>query len=118
MTGKSILKGTVRSVGEEQSASKFTMGDLKKLIADSIAEALPKATEPVVAKPTGEASTKSVGIAEAVKAEIDKLKAKETEESEKQTIQQKLQELSEKTAEKEPVERRRVHKLMGWGENG
>jgi putative protein kinase ArgK-like GTPase of G3E family len=100
----------------DENAAKLTMGDLKKLIAEMIPTAPAVTSE--TPKVVGETPVRSVGIAETVKAEIEKLKVKEAEESEKQTIQEKLQELSERTTEKQPIERRRVHKLMGWGENG
>lgn len=106
----------------------LTMGDLKKLITDTVTQVVGANTTQKEEKKDGgteasgvaqktEGPTASVGVAAMVKAEIDKLKARETEDAEKQTIQMKLTELSEKTAEKEPVERRRVHKFMGWGEN-
>lgn len=96
--------------------SRVTMGDIKEMVKTTIAEMMPKADE---AKPavTGEEKSSATGIGALVQAEIDKIKAKETEDNDKLTIQQKLQELSDKTQEKQPVERRRVHKFMGWGEN-
>lgn len=107
-------------------ANKVTMGDLRTIIKDMVTEVVGtgkkettdgvSGTAPKQAPETTE--NRSVGVAAMVKAEIDKLKAQEQEESEKATIQDKLKELSDKTAEKQPIERRRVHKMMGWGENG
>lgn len=96
--------------------SRVTMGDIKELVKSTIAEMMPKeeVKTPVAG---GEEKAPATGIAAMVQAEIEKIKAKETEDTEKATIQEKLQELSEKTQEKQPVERRRVHKFMGWGEN-
>lgn len=101
---------------DKKVGNSFSMGDLKKLIAEVVSTAIPKSEAPVVEKPA-EGEGKSVGIAAVVKAEIDKIKADEKEENDKKTIQEKLAELSEKTQEKQPIERRRVHKMMGWGEN-
>ena len=99
------------------TASRVTMGDIKELVKSTIAEMMPKDEGKTSSVATGDDKTPSVGIAAMVQAEIDKIKAKETEDAEKATIQEKLNELSEKTQEKQPVERRRVHKFMGWGEN-
>jgi hypothetical protein len=95
------------------------MGDLRKMVTDLVSEAVkgitPTApiTPPVTTPGTPAAGG---GIQELVQAQIDKIKAADQEKADKQSIQDKLNELSEKTKEKPPVERRRVHKLMGWGE--
>lgn len=102
--------------------SKISLGDIRKMVTDTIAEAMKgvnktedtahdKAQDHTLSK-----LDRSSTIQAAVQAEIDKIKARETEEAEKKTLQDKLAELSEKTKEKPPVERSRTHKFMGWGE--
>lgn len=93
------------------------LGDLKKLIQDTIAEVLPKADEKKPEDKPDEKVESSGSIADKVRAEIEKLRAKEKEDEEKSTLTKTVAELAEKTREKVPVERRRVHRLMGWGEN-
>lgn len=57
-------------------------------------------------------------LAAQVQAELDKIHAGEQEKAEKTALQTRIDalEAAAKLAEKPPVERRRVHKIMGWGE--
>jgi hypothetical protein len=55
-------------------------------------------------------------VAALVQAEIEKIKAKETQDKRDQTIDEQLKTLTEKTTEKAPVERGKLHRFMGWGE--
>jgi len=104
-----------------QGDTALKIGDIRKLVTDTITEALKGVTttkegegEPAsTPMPRGDRTT---SIQATVQAELDKIKAKETADKEKADIQTQLTKLSEATAEKAPIERRRVHKLMGWGE--
>ena len=100
----------------------ITIGTLKSLIQEVVGSS--KSTEEDAHRAaehhTASRLDRSSSVAAAVQAELAKLQAKDKEDKEVQERQQqldnKLAELSEKTKEKPPVERRRVHKLMGWGE--
>lgn len=110
---------TPETKGDE---GKITLGDIRKLVTDTIAEAM-KGVSTTEGDAQGKAQEhtlsrmdRSSTIQAAVQAEIDKIKAKETEEAEKKTVQDQLAKLAEVTAEKPPVERSRTHRFMGWGE--
>jgi hypothetical protein len=109
--------------GEGAPAGGIKMGDLRKMIQDTVTDVMKGVTVPTKGEDTdtpkggGTQADRATSIASAVQAEIEKIRAKEKEDDDKKTIQDKLNELSAATAEKPPVERSRVHKFMGWGEN-
>jgi hypothetical protein len=93
------------------------IGDLKKLIQDTVADVVKGITPDAGGKPDDTpASTDNSSVADKVRAEIEKIRGREAEEKEKETIKTQLAELKSKT-EQAPVERSRLHKFMGWGEN-
>lgn len=100
------------------------VGDIRKMISDMVTEAVKAGTSTEgkahegAQQHTETRLDRSSSIQAAVQAEIDKIKGKEAAEQKDADLQKTLTELQEKTKEKAPVERRRVHKLMGWGENG
>lgn len=100
------------------------VGDIRKMIGDMVAEAVKAGTsthddaQKGAQQHTETRLDRSSSVQVAVQAEIDKIRNKEAAEKKDKDLQDKLTELQEKTKEKAPVERRRVHKLMGWGENG
>jgi CHASE3 domain sensor protein len=55
-------------------------------------------------------------IEEQVTRALQKLREKETKDEEQKTLSQQVAELLERTKERPPVERRKVHRFMGWGE--
>jgi hypothetical protein len=101
-----------------QESKSLAMGDLRNLILDTVKDVMkgvtpePKTDEPVSRRE----GTRSTSIQEAVQAEIQKIQQKEAEETRQAKLDEELKHLREATAEKPPVERRRVHKVMGWGE--
>jgi hypothetical protein len=106
--------------------SKTTVGDLRDMIKEIVAETIKGATPdtttgdntPDTDGPKGTETTgeRARGVAALVAAEVKKIQEKDAADARDQTIQEKLDELSKATAEKPPVERRRVHRAMGWGE--
>lgn len=105
---------------EKETPSTLTFGDLKKLITDTV-ESLTKAGKDVTgsAGSTHEPFTKATGgasVDDQVKAALAKLQADKEREDKEKERDTTLAELKTKLDEKAPVERRRVHKLMGWGE--
>jgi hypothetical protein len=55
-------------------------------------------------------------IKEEVQRELEKIHKGQAEKDWREGTEGRLKAVEERTAEKPPVERRRVHKLMGWGE--
>lgn len=105
----------------------FKVGELRTMIGELVAEAVKGVTtggtkddDSTTGRPEGTSGdrARSVGalVAEQVKKIQDAESAKQKQAEKDKTIQDKLDELSKATAEKPPVERRRVHKVMGWGE--
>lgn len=99
------------------TGGKVTVADLRKMVADLVGEAVK------VVKPESDTGSKDTGrqpdsrsVAEQVQAALAGIRDKDEREKRDRTIDQTLAELQERTKEKPPVERRRVHKIMGWGE--
>lgn len=99
----------------------LTVSDLRNMVTELVKDAVGAAKAPEGAPASDKAgtetqATRSTSIASEVQRQVDKIRAKDEREAKDKKIQDALTELSEKTKEKPPVERRRVHKLMGWGE--
>jgi hypothetical protein len=97
----------------------LSLGDLRKLVTDTVADVMKSVTpsgESVTAPKPETRMDRSTTVQAAVQAEIEKIRAKETEAKEKEDLTAKLTALELATKEKAPVERSRVHKIMGWGE--
>jgi len=92
------------------------MADIRKIIGEVVSEALPKNDTPKTDTTKPATTTDSRSVADTVRAEIEKIKAHEKQSERDATIDQRLAELAETIKEKPPVERRRVHRLMGWGD--
>lgn len=94
------------------------MGDLKKLIQDTVMEAVKGVTPSSDDKKTddtpkpGDASS----IANRVRQEIETLRKEEAADTKAATLEKTVADLAA-AKEQAPVERGRLHKLMGWGEN-
>lgn len=91
------------------------MGDLKKLIQDTVMEAVKGVSTPPVDKPDDKVA-ETGSVADKVRAEIEKIRAREKDETERETLKTQVAALAA-AKEQAPVERKRIHKLMGWGEN-
>ena len=101
----------------------ITMGTIRELVADTVKAAVSgltsigsDTTKPDTKNSDSDTKGSGLDIAGQVQRELDKLKAREAQDAREKSIDEKLAELSEKTKEKPPVERRRVHNFMGWGE--
>lgn len=93
------------------------MGDLKKMIQDTVSEVVKGITPDPKTDPVKDSSTGGGGIADKVREEIEKIRGREKEDKEKEDLKTQVAALAEATKESAPVERTRLHKLMGWGEN-
>jgi hypothetical protein len=93
---------------------------IKEVVSDLIGKDKGPDKEPEKAKePEYEAENSKTAretLAAQVRAELEKVRKSDAEESDKLSAAQRLQALEEKLAEKGPIERRRVHKIMGWGD--
>lgn len=108
----------------ENEPEKLTVGGIKKMITDAVAEATKggKTPEDKTLDPvhTMSGANRQASVAAQVQEELRKLHEKEEKEKQQaerdKGIDDQLAALTEKTQEKAPVERGRVHKYMGWGE--
>lgn len=107
---------------KEEAPKPLTMGDLKKLIEDTVGN-LVKTGKDVrddqhekAEDRTERKLDRNSDVAAKVQEELAKIRDKEARDTKERERDETLKSLVEKTAEKAPVERRRVHKLMGWGE--
>lgn len=103
---------------ETKEPTKFSVGDLKKFIDERITEIVKSGSSPRKEEPK-ETETKQDGVAsiqEQVQAALAGIRDKEAREARERSIDEQLASLTEKTKEKPPVEQRRVHKIMGWGD--
>jgi len=95
------------------------MGDLKKMIQDTVTEVVKgiTSTDPPKPDPAKDSSTGGSSVADRVREEIEKIRQREAADKEKEDLKTQVAELAKATQEKAPVERGKLHKLMGWGEN-
>lgn len=96
---------------EEKSTEGLKLGDIRKLI-EEIIDGKKDDT-----KTAGDKPAEDGNISSKVRQAIEDIKAREKDDKEKEDLKTQVAALTEATKEKPPVERRRVHKLMGWGEN-
>lgn len=106
---------------KKDDTGKLTMGDIRKIITDEIGKAV-KTPTPTDDKgkqsdSDDEKDTQPRSIRSAVEREVSRIREADERKKKDEAIDAKLAELSEATKEKPPVERRRVHRFMGWGEN-
>ncbi len=105
----------------ETGTGALTVGELRKFITDTVQSVVgtigktEEKTHEAAQDHTQETLARKGNIASEVQAELEKLRRREERASRDKTIDEKLAAL-EKVTEQHPVERRRVHKLMGWGE--
>lgn len=108
---------------EEGKTTPITMADIRKMVTDTVTE-VTKSLTPAAGKEgeseetarPGTRAERGANVAAQVQAEIDRIKAKEAQEARDKTIDEQLASLTEKTTEKAPVERGKMHRFMGWGE--
>jgi hypothetical protein len=105
----------------------ITMADIRKVILETVADATKGLTgskddtstddsKRDSGNPLGSRTDRATGVQDLVKAEIEKIKAKEAAEARDKTIDEQLAALADKTKEQPPVERSKRHRFMGWGE--
>lgn len=100
----------------------LTLGELGKFITDKVTEAVTavKGVTDSAHEKSGEVVETKLdrksSIAEQVQAELAKLRDQEKKEGESKGLTDRIAALESLTAEKAPVERRRVHRFMGWGD--
>jgi len=92
----------------------FGLDQLKKTITDVVASMF-KDKKPNDDKP---GRPEPEDIAARVRAEVEKMTAQQAEADRNTALDELLQKHKEAKDRKEeqPIERRRVHKIMGWGE--
>jgi hypothetical protein len=99
---------------KEVTEDNFSLSDLKGLIKETVSEVLNE--RGTGAPRPGSRNAKADSIAEEVEAALARVsKAKEEEEAKKKDADWKAS-VEEKLKERPPVQRRKVHGLMGWGE--
>jgi hypothetical protein len=111
-------------MAEDKSSEggKLTAGDLRKMVSELVSEAVKGITTTTdkaheqAEEHTQEKLDRPSSVSAAVQREIARIQAKEKQDERDKTIDEGLAKLSEVTAEKPPIERRRVHKVMGWGD--
>ena len=113
---------------EEKPTTLLKLGDLKNLIGDVVDRAFaareekpdaPTTTPPARRRPTREPERVERSMKDEVDAAVARLEAEKEERAKAAALQKDVEDLKaeKKTREERPpVERRRVHKIMGWGE--
>lgn len=120
---------TEPSKEEEKPTTLLKLGDLKNLIGDVVDRALSSREEKTDPAPTGtpakrrplvrEPEPQQRSMKDEVDAAVARLEAEKEERARQAALQKDIEDLKadKKTRdERPPVERRRVHKIMGWGE--
>jgi hypothetical protein len=111
--------------GEEKSTTTLKFSDLRRLISDTVDSAF-KSREDSQPEPRdpGQPRTRQLrqepkqqrSIDDEVSAALKKIEKDKERERREQQIDTDITDLKEKTKEKPPVERRKIHGRMGWGE--
>jgi len=113
---------------QQPPTTSIKFGDLRRLIGDMVSDVVghtdppPQRQSPPARSGGGNLrdQARGRGVEDEVRTAVDKLekdrKAREEREARDKGYEDKLKELEERTKEKPPVERRRVHRFMGWGE--
>jgi hypothetical protein len=108
------------------SQAPLSLGELRTLIADTVKglvgtgqkaenEAHDKAEDHTERKFERKSDAADSIQGEVAKA-LQEIQTREAKQKEQSTLSQKVEEISKKVLEVQPIERRRIHKFMGWGE--
>lgn len=108
---------------QENPPQTSNMGEIRALVREVFAELAPtlggkKESESEPAKETTSRQT-GKSIQDEVKAELARLREAEERQQSDADLRAQVAELKAKAdtaSERAPVERRRVHKIMGWGD--
>lgn len=107
-----------KKTDDSKTDDKLTAGGLrdmiKEMVTDAVAALTPKKDTDTASSKPSDAPT---DVAGQVQAELARLKRREERDARDKKIDDQLAELQGKTADKPPMERRKVHGFMGWGEN-
>lgn len=101
---------------------KLTIGDLKKYIQDTVSEVVGGIKDTKddahdkAQKHTEDKLDRPSSIADQVQQALDKLRSKEAADEKEKNRESQIADLLKRTEEKPPVERGRMHRVMGWGE--
>jgi hypothetical protein len=110
------------SQSNETESAQLSFGDLNKLIEDKATSLFQQLVgkkdddKPTDTPKTTEKKEETIDLDSQVQAAINRLKEDEERKTKETERDATIKALVEKTKEKAPVERRRVHKIMGWGE--
>jgi hypothetical protein len=104
----------------EPDGDKLTMGSLKKMIQDTVAEIVPgligSAKPPTPAGPAP-ATDVPTDIAAQVRAQVERIRKQEEKQKTEAQVLADIAALKDaKPVEKVPVQRSKLHKVMGWGD--
>jgi hypothetical protein len=107
---------------DEKSDEKSILGigELREFISETVKQAVaglaPAKDEKEEVSKSDDKGVSGGDIAAQVKRELERVRSHEARQKREEEIDTTLKSLVERTAEKQPVERRRVHKFMGWGD--
>lgn len=93
----------------------ISVGDIRKMVVDMVKDAV-SSTGSKGGEDGKEAEKPASDVASQVQTALARIQEKEARAAREKSIDEQLAALAEKTKEKPPTERRKVHKLMGWGD--
>lgn len=109
-------QGTKEDTSKEGTAEPTTAGTIRGFITEEIKRLLPTVGKDTSASTKDTKDESNVGsVQQQVQAALQALQRKEEREKRDKEVDDFLAE-AKKEKEKPPVERRRVEKIMGWGE--
>lgn len=95
-------------------------GDLRAVVKEVVTEVVGSFKGDGDKKDPEKQNEKPVTTPGSIKSEVQaalaEIRKGESEAEQTATTEGRIKALEDKTAEKAPVERRRVHRIMGWGE--
>lgn len=110
---------------DEKDGKPFTVGDLRELIGAEVKKLVGTGKEAAGTDTEAHKEAQKVtetgldaksNIASEVQAAIKHIQDREAATNRDKDIDTKLADLMKRTEEQPPVERRKVHRIMGWGE--
>jgi flagellar motility protein MotE (MotC chaperone) len=108
---------------DDKPEGTVSFADLRAVVKEMVAEVVgsgkddkPKDDKSKDDYEADNSKTARQSLADEVKAALASIRDSEAEEESKKSMTERLHAVEELLAEKPPVERRRVHKIMGWGD--
>lgn len=112
---------------EEPKNSTLSFKQLKQLIADTVEGAFSSREAAKIDDQAGQPARRQLrqhtdskparSVEDEVQAALDRLQKEKDARALEEARDGRIKALEDKTAEKPPVERRKVHRFMKWGEN-